>query len=235
MKNISGILLSRLLIPGLLLIQMTSCDKDESEPVADVDGNVYSTVTIGTQVWMAENLKTTRFNDMSGISLVTSNTTWTSTSNPAYCWYNNDTTYKAYYGAIYNWFAVGTGKICPEGWHVPSQDEFKILEMYLGMTQEQADSTGWHGKDQGKKLKSKSGWDNNGNGSNSSGFSAFPGGYRYGASGAFFNMGALSYWWSSTLDNSNLGLYRRLDFDQPKVFTGSVRRQAGKYIRCVKD
>jgi uncharacterized protein (TIGR02145 family) len=235
MKKINGIWLSQIIIPVLLLIQMNSCKKDETEPVTDVDGNVYSTVTIGTQVWMAENLKTTKFNDMSNITMITSNSTWTSTTNPAYCWYNNDTTYKAYYGALYNWFAVNTRKVCPTGWHVPSHVEFEIMEMYLGMTQEQADSLGWRGKDQGKKLKSRSGWNNNGNGSNSTGFSAFPGGYRYGASGAFFNIGTLSYWWSSSLDASNFGLYRRLDCDQSKVYAGSVRRQAGKYIRCVMD
>jgi uncharacterized protein (TIGR02145 family) len=235
MKSNIRIHIKELVILGLMLIQMSSCKKEGPITVTDIDGNTYVTVTIGNQVWMAENLKTTKLNDKSSITLVTSTSTWTSTTRPAYCWYNNDTTYKALYGGLYNWFAVATGKLCPSGWHVPSHVEFKAMEKSLGMTQAEADSMGWRGTDQGKKLKNRTGWDNNGNGTNVSGFSALAGGYRYGVTGAFFDLGKLSYWWTSTKNSSNLGLYRRLDYNQIKVYAEGVKLQAGKYVRCIKD
>jgi uncharacterized protein (TIGR02145 family) len=235
MKKIRRTWFVRIIIPGLLLVQVNSCKKEDTKTVTDVEGNIYSTVAIGTQVWMAENLKTTKFNNNSKISLVTSNSVWTNTTNPAYCWYDNDTANKPLYGAIYNWFAVGTGKLCPSGWHVPTHEEFKTLELHLGMTQAEADAMDWRGTNQGTQLKSTAGWDNGGNGTNSSRFSALPGGYRWGTSGDFFNLGALSYWWTSTENGTNQVLYRRLDFDQNGVFAQAVRKQAGKYVRCIKD
>lgn len=235
MKRIKRIWSVRLTVAGFLLIQIYGCKKEEPITVTDIDGNVYSSVTIGKHVWMAENLKTTKFNDKSKITLITNASTWTSTTGSGYCWYNNDTTYKALYGALYNYFAVQTGKLCPSGWHVPSNSEFKALEESLGMTQAQADAWGWRGTDQGKKMKSTSGWANNGNGTNSSDFSALPGGYRYGVDGSFNNVGELSYWWTSTKNGSTLSIYRRLDYNQIMVYAESVKLQAGKYVRCVKD
>jgi uncharacterized protein (TIGR02145 family) len=235
MKKTGRIRLIILIIFGLILIQVTSCRKDEPLTVTDIDGNTYTAVTIGKQVWMAENLKTTKLKDKTAITLVTGSTTWTTTTRPAFCWYNNDTVNKALYGGLYNWFTVETGKLCPSGWHVPNHEEYKTMEKSLGMTQAEADAWGWRGVDQGKKLKNTTGWDSNGNGSNSSGFSALAGGYRYGVSGAFFDIGKLSYWWTSTKSNTNLGYYRRLDNNQTKVYAEGVKLQAGKYVRCVKD
>ena len=101
--------------------------------VVDIDGNVYHTVTIGTQVWMVENLKTTKYNDGTAIPLVTDNTAWGALTTPGYCWYNNDSaTYKNTYGALYNWYAVNTGKLAPTGWHVPTDSEWTVLTTYLG-------------------------------------------------------------------------------------------------------
>jgi len=101
--------------------------------ITDIDGNYYTTVTIGTQVWMVENLKTTKYNDGTGIPLVTDNTVWCNLSTPGYCWYNNDeTTYKNPYGALYNWHTVHTGKLCPSGWHVPTDSEWITLTSYFG-------------------------------------------------------------------------------------------------------
>jgi len=234
-KKLSRNWLYQILIAGLMVIQLNSCKKEDPITVTDVDDNTYLAVPIGKQIWMAENLRTTKFNDKSGITLVTSNSTWTATTRPAYCWFNNDTTYRDLYGGLYNYFAIENGNLCPAGWHVPTNDEFKAMEKSLGMTQEQADSWGWRGTDQGKKLKNKSGWDDEGNGTNSSGFSALPGGYRYGLNGAFFDLGKLSYWWTSTDNNSNLGYYRRLDYNQVMVYAEGVRYQAGKYVRCVRD
>ena len=219
-----------------VLSVVISCKKDKStDPVTDASGNVYRTVAIGSQIWMAENLKTTRYRDSTVIRLVSGNSTWISTTSAAYCWYNNDTVNKPKYGAIYNWYAVATGKLCPAGWHVPTHDEFKTLEIELGMVKSLADSMFWRGTDQGTKMKSREGWDDGGNGTNSSGFSALPGGYRWGVTGEFFNLGSLSYWWTATEKNATEGLYRRLDGNEVRVYAEGVRKQAGKYVRCVKD
>ena len=102
-------------------------------PVIDIEGNVYSVIQIGTQIWKAENLKTTKYNDNSDIPNVTDNNTWIALSTPGFCWYNNDaSTYKNTYGALYNWYAVNTDKLCPSGWHVPSDDEFTTFTNFLG-------------------------------------------------------------------------------------------------------
>jgi len=226
---------SQTLFLVLIIIQFNGCKKEEPITVTDADGNIYMATTIGKHVWITENLKTTKFNDNSAITNVTSNTTWSSTTRPAYSWFNNDTVYRDLYGGLYNYFAVESGKLCPVGWHVPTNDEFKALEKSLGMTQAGADSLGWRGTDQGRRMKSRSGWNDNGNGTNSSGFSGLAGGYRYGADGSFNDLGAVSYWWTSTKKSSTLGLYRRLDHDQIKVYAEGVRLQAGKYVRCIRD
>ena len=178
--------------------------------VADIEGNLYNVIIIGQQTWMAENLKTTKLNDNTPIPNIPSDAEWIAYSTPAYCWLRNEIQYKDIYGALYNWFTVSTGKLCPNGWHVPSDDEFKVMEQSLGMTSAQANMTDWRGTDQGAKLKSTSGWADGENGNNSSGFSALPGGYRFGHTGAFNGIGMLTYWWSS--ENSELyGWYRRVD------------------------
>ncbi|MFN8240261.1 MAG: FISUMP domain-containing protein [Bacteroidales bacterium] len=119
----------------------------------DVDGNVYKTVTIGQQTWFSENLRTTKLNDGQAIPLVTANTAWNNLSTPGYCWYNNNQAqYAVNYGALYNWYAVGTNKLCPAGWHVASDNDFKILEKSLGMSESEADAIGFRGINEASKL-----------------------------------------------------------------------------------
>jgi uncharacterized protein (TIGR02145 family) len=207
--------------------------------MADLDGNTYNTVTIGTQVWMAENLKTTKFNDNTTITIITDNATWAGDSipkTPAYCWFNNDqTTYKPLYGALYNWYAANTGNLCPVGWHVPTDAEFNTLELYLGIPSAQIDTWGWRGTDQGTQMKNTTGWATGQNGTNTSGFSALPGGYRYGADGTYNDLGNLTYWWSSTEQLINTAWYRRLDGNQTGSYKAATHKWGGKYIRCVKN
>jgi uncharacterized protein (TIGR02145 family) len=203
--------------------------------LTDVEGNVYNTVTIGTQVWMAENLKSTKYNDNTSIPNVTDNTAWINLTTAGYCWYNNDIANKALYGAMYNWYTVNTAKLCPSDWHVPTDAEFITLEMFLGMTQGQADATLWRGTDQGTQMKNTTGWDAGGNGTNTSGFSALPGGFRYRVDGSFLNLGTLSYWWTSNEYLTTLALYRRLDGSNAGVYREGASKTAGKYVRCVKD
>jgi uncharacterized protein (TIGR02145 family) len=202
--------------------------------IPDVEGNLYSTVTIGTQVWMAENLRSTRYNDDAPIPNITDDTQWINLSTPAYCWISNDIQYKPIYGALYNWYAVNTGKLCPTGWHVPSDEEYKTLERTLGMTAEQADLTDFRGTDEGRKMKSATGWAVGENGTNSSGFSALPGGYRWAKTGAFNGLGMITYWWSSEL-NTEYAWYRRIDGTDNRIFRSGTSKEGGKYLRCVKN
>ncbi|MFZ2338510.1 MAG: fibrobacter succinogenes major paralogous domain-containing protein [Bacteroidales bacterium] len=202
--------------------------------LADIEGNLYNVIIIGQQTWMAENLKTTKLNDNTPIPNVEGDAEWIALSTTAFCWLRNEIQYKDVYGALYNWYTVSTAKLCPEGWHVPTDDEFKVLEQSLGMTAAQANLTDWRGTDQGAKMKSTTGWADGENGTNSSGFSALPGGYRFGHTGAFNGIGMLTYWWSS--ENSELyGWYRRLDGTESGVFRSATSKVGGKYIRCVKD
>lgn len=203
--------------------------------LADTEGNLYNTLKIGTQVWMTENLRATKLNDNTSIPNITDDALWVGSSVSAYCWYNNDIAYKPTYGALYNWFAVNTGKLCPSGWHVPTDDEFKTLEQTLGMAADQLEVWGWRGTDQGTKLKNTTGWDDAGNGTNSSGFSALPGGYRFGGTGAFYWVTTITYWWTSTEDDADRGWYRRLDSSATGVYRASTSKKGGKYIRCVKN
>jgi uncharacterized protein (TIGR02145 family) len=212
-----------------------------STKIDDVDGNSYNTVPIGTQVWMAENLKTTLYNNSSAIPQVTASTgpgSWSVLTTPAYCWFNNDAaTYKPLYGALYNWFAINTGNLCPSGWHVPSDAEFSTMELTLGMPPADISLFGvYRGVAQlvGSQMKNATGWATGENGTNTSGFSALPGGYRYYVDGTFQAIDSWSYWWSSDIGNGTETWYRRLDGTNNGVFRNSVDYRAGKYVRCVK-
>jgi uncharacterized protein (TIGR02145 family) len=202
--------------------------------IADIEGNLYGAVYIGNQVWTTENLKTTRLNDNTIIPDVPDDSTWVHLSTPALCWLRNDIQFKDVYGALYNWFTVETGKLCPAGWHVPSDAEYKTLEQTLGMNAAQIDLLEWRGTDQGTKMKSTTGWADGENGTNTSGFTALPGGYRWAKNGAFNGIGMLSYWWSSEL-NEEYGWYRRLDGTNAGVYRSGTSKTGGKYVRCVKD
>lgn len=203
--------------------------------LADIDGNLYNTVLIGTKLWMAENLRTVSLNDNSQIQNITDDAAWVATGSPAYCWYNNDPSFKPTYGALYNWYTINTGKLCPTGWHVPTDAEYNTFEFALGMTSDQAEVWGWRGTDHGLKMKNQTGWDDNGNGTNSSGFSALPGGYRFGADGRFFLQTTITYWWTATEHDADRGWYRRLDSSSDQVYRASTSKKGGKYVRCLKD
>jgi uncharacterized protein (TIGR02145 family) len=191
--------------------------------VSDVDGNTYTTVTIGSQVWMAENLKTTRYNDNTAIPMVTVNNTWFLMTTPGYCWYNNNV---ATYGALYNWYTVSTGKLCPTGWHVPSDAEWTTLTTYLG-----GESVA------GGKLKETgtSHWSSPNTGAtNSSGFTALPGGYRD-FTGAFYYIGTIGFWWSSTENGTNYAWFRAMGYSYSYVYRDYYYPQNGLSVRCLRD
>ncbi len=208
-------------------------------PVTDIQGNVYKTVVIGTQTWMAENLKTTRYNDDTDIPNVPDALTWNSLTTPACNWYDNDILNKDKYGVIYNWFTVATGKLCPAGWHAPTDAEYNTMELYIGVPIADIDFYGWRGTDQGTQLKSITGWDAGGNGTNTRGFNAFPGGYLQWLQGQFFGLGTLTYFWTATDDSNNgnptVAWYRQLNGSETGIDKETTNKTGGKYVRCVKD
>jgi len=194
--------------------------------VTDIDGNVYNTVTIGTQVWMVENLKTTKYNDGTSIPNVTDNTAWGNLATPGYCWYNNDVaTNKNVYGALYNWFTVNTGKLCPTGWHVPSDTEWTTLTTYLG-------GVGIAG---GKlKETGTSHWYSTYTSvTNETGFTALPGGERY--IGLFDYIGSNGIWWSSTETMTTYAWIRNMCYNYSDVNRSFSIKQDGKSVRCLRD
>ncbi|MEI6276809.1 MAG: fibrobacter succinogenes major paralogous domain-containing protein [Prolixibacteraceae bacterium] len=190
--------------------------------VSDVDGNVYPTVTIGTQTWMAENLKTTKYNDGKPIPNVTDEVAWKELKTDAFCWFLNDSTNKATYGAYYNWNTVNTGKLCPTGWHAPSDKEWRLLTDYLGSE-----------NIAGRALKATSGWSKNGVGTDESGFSALPLGYRN-AKGLFSSQGISTYWWSTTSDGVN-SWYTVLFSKDGTAFKYYGQKESGFSVRCLKN
>ncbi len=197
--------------------------------VTDVDGNSYTTVIIGTQRWMKENLKTTKFNDGTAMLPVTDFSAWLSLTTPAYCWYSNDASaYKNTYGALYNWYAVNTGKLCPNGWHVPTLNELTTLIDYLG-----GDNVA------GGKLKEAGTihWRSpNTAATNSSGFTALPGGYRTSTSlTPFGSVGYTGYWWSSTEASFNAAWRYMLNSDSGTSTKISDYKLLGLSVRCLKD
>ena len=192
--------------------------------ITDIEGNNYPTVKIGTQVWMAENLKTTKYNDGTAIQNVTDNSAWSALTSGAYCWFNNDINNKSNYGALYNWFAVNTGKLCPKGWHVPTEAEWTTLITLLG---------GWDVA--GGKMKSVTGWlyANTGT-TNESGFSGLPGGNRN-DNGSFLNLGYWGSWWYSGEVTPTMAWSLVLDSDTDYSYKNPDIKQSGSCIRCVKD
>jgi uncharacterized protein (TIGR02145 family) len=163
-----------------------------TEQLKDADGNLYSTVTIGTQVWMVENLKTTKYNDGTPIPNVIEYT-WGNLQTDAYCWFNNDIANKTPYGALYNWFAAKSSKLCPTGWHVATLEDWTKLVTYLGGI----DVAGGKLKEAGNAH-----WlDQNVGATNESGFTALPGGYRGSGlgDGTFYLLGYYGWYWTATV------------------------------------
>ncbi len=153
-------------------------------------------------------------------------------SSGTYWAYDDNNSNVAKYGYLYDWETVN--KICPSGYHLPTDDEWKELEMHLGMTQTDADDTGWRGTNEGKQLKSETGWYENGNGTNESGFNAFSGGCRF-TGGSFDYVGYSGRWWSSTSNGSSLAWFRTLNYDSAEVIRFDSSRGFGFSVRCIRN
>jgi uncharacterized protein (TIGR02145 family) len=197
--------------------------------ISDNDGNIYKTIQISSQIWMAENLKTTKYNDGSSIPNVTDNTEWSLLTSGAYSDYNNTPSNNDIYGKLYNWYAVNTNKLCPTGWHVPSEDEWFRLNNYLGI-----------GDHQGGKLKEigTTHWTSPNNGAtNETGFTGLPSGYRP-INGTYTSLGYYGWWWSSSeIEPSSIFAYSANigNVDNDMTYFSASTKEDGYAIRCLKD
>lgn len=195
--------------------------------VTDIDGNLYHYVTIGTQTWMVENLKTTKYLDGSSIPLVSDGTQWSSTSVGGYCNYNNVVNNAATYGRMYNWYAVNDSrKIAPTGWHVASEAEWSTLVAFVGGESvaggklKEAGTTHWESPNTGA--------------ANSVGFTALPGGYRY-SNGTFTNLSSNGGWWTSTVNSTTLAWNWSIDYWVTAMNAAPYPKNTGFSVRCVRD
>jgi uncharacterized protein (TIGR02145 family) len=209
------------LIFGLLLLLSSNCKKDDdsNDQIKDIDGNVYKSITIGNQIWMVENLKTTKYRNGDPILNVADSAQWTNLTSGAFCNYNNKQTNSNIYGNLYNWYAVNDSRnIAPVGWHVPTAMEWYVLIEFVGTKAGSLMETGTlH-------------WLYNNDTDNSSGFTALPGGFRN-YDGSFQWLGNGGYFWTSQENSFAVTIFSpgliMSNYDYPK--------SVGISIRCIKD
>lgn len=216
-----------LIIIGLT-INIIACHKDKAgNTVRDIDGNVYHTVTIGTQTWMVENLKTTRLHTGKELPKIEDPVHWANATQAGFCWYNNDEANKKEHGALYNWYAVETGLLAPKGWHVATAQEWNTLAEYLGGAQ----TAGGKMKETGTLH-----WNNpNKDATNESGFTALASGCR-GDNSVFREFGYWGAFWTSsgTSELTATGLSIAYDSAQLETYS-SFQKYKGFSVRCIKD
>jgi uncharacterized protein (TIGR02145 family) len=204
----------------------------------DIDGNIYKTVRIGNQIWMAENLRVTHYRNGDAIPHVSDNSEWADSRTDAYCNNYNDRISVTTYGRLYNWFAViDKRNIAPVGWRVATDDDWKELEIYLGMSRSDVDGNGMRGTNEGGKIKEPGTdhWNSPNTGAtNETGITALGGGGRS-FDGTFFGFGEDEDWWTATEDERSNAWSRGLDFDSAKIDRCSDVKQCGFSIRCVKN
>ena len=225
-----------ILIICIVGFTINQCCSNDKSTVTDIEGNLYRTISIGKYRWMAENLKTTRYNDGIEIPLVQDQSTWLRLSHDAFCFYQNDENYADTFGLLYNWYAVSSGKLCPDGWRVPTDDDWKYLEGFVDSKYAEKDSVwsklGLRGKDAGIKLKSANGWRAGVTGTDDFGFKGLPGGERL---SRFYAGGSSGFWWSSTEASRSSAYYRNLIYSFELVASNTHPKIMGCSVRCIKD
>jgi len=229
------------LIIGLLLMITSSCSNKKNETVTDADGNVYSTITIGTQVWMVENLKTTKYRNGDPIPNILDNTQWGNLTTGAFCNYENKTDNANIYGRLYNWYAISDIRnLAPQGWHVATDAEWKTLTDFLG-----SKNTDYPGGISttitiaGGKLKEAglTHWKSpNTDATNEVGFTALPGGQRSSNYGyGFGRFGWFGIWWTSTAYNATNAWCRYINNDSNDMYRTNDHKEGGYSVRCIRD
>jgi uncharacterized protein (TIGR02145 family) len=233
------------IILSVITLSASCCRKDDLPnitEVSDFEGNTYNVVRIGDQLWTVQSLRTNHLNDGTAILQISDSMQWVHANDPAMCYYNNsETEYKETYGALYNWYTVATGKICPDGWHVPSSGDWDKLISFAGG---QA-AAGLRLKESGNAH-----WQDPNEADNSSGFTALPGGHRIYYKGTYSGIGKTGMWASSTLGegkvsvgvrfygpivyglNSQADAISKVDLSASLPFNG---KNEGVSIRCVID
>ncbi len=232
MKKTTRLFLNSTIITALVLLETCSKEENTSNTVKDIDGNLYHTVTIGTQTWMVENLRVTHFNDGTPIDMAKDTKSAKSWPDPLYCWYNNDPSDPGDYGILYNYRTVHQTYlvplyIAPKGWHVPTDEEWNTLISNLGGS-----------SIAGGKMKALNGWNSpNSGATNESGFTALPGGTCSNLNSfTSFYGGDQGYWWSSTYTQWNPSSYvissgsASILNDNSAAFNSDFRS-----IRCIKN
>jgi uncharacterized protein (TIGR02145 family) len=203
--------------------ESTSTEKVEGSAESTESGGV---VTIGTQVWTSTNLDVSTFRNGDPIPQAKTDAEWKGAGEnkqPAWCYYDNDPSNGTKYGKLYNWYAVNDPRgLAPKGYHIPTDAEWTKLSDYLG------------GSGAGTKMKSTSGWKNDGNGNNSSGFSGLPGGYNS-FIGTFIWFDFYGYWWSSSEDDTNSAWSRILGYSSGSVLRSYYYKVEGLSVRCLRD
>jgi uncharacterized protein (TIGR02145 family) len=225
-----GCIISNVALLSIIFVIVIIClvfYRYETKPYTaeDFDGNVYHGIAFGNQIWMKENLRTTKYNDGTPIPLVTDDKTWNVLTSPAYCWYNNDLRANKFeYGALYNWYTVNTNKLCPLGWHAPNNNEWQTMIAFLGGESvaggklKEIGTTHWREPNMGA--------------TNDWSFSALPSGLRY---GIFSEIGRTGFWWSSEESNGIKADYIRIEYDQIEIHLADDIKQFGFSVRCVKN
>ncbi len=200
----------------------------EGSVARDFDGNIYNTVEIGNLIWMTENLRTTHYKDGTAIPLVINSGEWFKVEGAHYCWYNNDEpTYKILYGALYNWYAVNSEKLCPSGWHVATDEDWTSLTSLAGGGNvaggvlKEAGTTHWQIPNTGA--------------TNQLGFTALPGGGRSGLNGAFGYIRSDGNWWSATAYSTTNSYFHSMTYDNARIIRQNADKKFGYSVRCVKN
>jgi uncharacterized protein (TIGR02145 family) len=206
--------------------------------VDDIDGNTYYTTRIGNQEWMSTNLKTTRYLNGDSIPVISGYTQWGSAAGGARSIYNSDDDLEQVYGSLYNWFAVVDERgLCPDGWRVPSDADWKVLETELGMSTASSNRTGLRDRYAGGRLKEKgtSHWSSpNILATDEHGFKALPGGYRD-ISGVWRTLTRNANWWTSTELNEPNAIYRNIYFENAGIHRSGIHKHSGFSVRCVRE
>ena len=227
MKNacliLSAVLMTAISVSSCSIRELASQEKEGAakEVVS------FEEVTIGNQTWMTQNLNVDKFRNGEPIPQAKTDEEWEKAGadgKPAWCYYDNDPKNGAKYGKLYNWYAVNDSRgLAPTGCHIPTDAEWTILSDYLGGEVAA-----------GKKMKSTSGWNDEGNGRNSSGFSGLPGGTRYG-SGYYYYVGSLGYWWSASEGYTDYACFRSLYTNDVNLGRYDNSKEKGLSVRCLRD
>lgn len=249
MKPFNQKLTFRSFLVLLLITFAFSCKKtdvenpimNETGSMTDIDGNIYKTVKIGNQWWMAENLAVIHYRNGDLIPEIEDSTGWVNQTDGAYCTYDNGAGGLVAPGLLYNWNVISNSSIiAPQGWHIPTDAEWKQLEKTLGMSDQEADKLSWRGTDQADKLKSndQNEWSTFGDvfSTNESGFTALAGSCRlFNSDWGDPGLKHTGFWWSASSFGSDQAWYRYLDYKNANVFRSHADNRYGFSIRCIKD